>query len=358
MGVKQDEHLLGGTAIKPPGWDRKGFEAFQYMLYNPETGEVLTRTPLSWLKIFVFYVIYYGLLTCFWIASLQIFFVTLPEIEEGPRWKQDWGIIGKNPGLGIRPGPTDVRIDSHMYFINSTDKDWEPTDDDGEGDKNVDYAVRMQKYMESNYNSTAGLTDCDDENRVRGHGELGCKFDLSELGDCQEFPYGFVQDPDDPDDSGISPCFFFKLNKIFEWEPTPVDPANLDAIDNSTRLPIYKDMPETLKKHIKNQESNDPNMIWVDCQGIHAADKEKLDITYFPDHQGIPVKFFPYRGGNYQPPLVAIKFNRPERTTTEGQLIHVECRAWFDKVQHSRRDKMGLMKFEVYFDERFAKVSE
>merc|ERR1711971_826214 len=42
---------LGGTAIKPVGWDRTGWEAFQYMLYNPDTGEVLTRTPLSWLKI-------------------------------------------------------------------------------------------------------------------------------------------------------------------------------------------------------------------------------------------------------------------------------------------------------------------
>merc|ERR1712037_841607 len=38
---------LGGTAIKPVGWDRTGWEAFQYMLYNPDTGEVLTRTPLS-----------------------------------------------------------------------------------------------------------------------------------------------------------------------------------------------------------------------------------------------------------------------------------------------------------------------
>merc|ERR1712037_483642 len=50
---------LGGTAIKPVGWDRTGWEAFQYMLYNPDTGEVLTRTPLSWLKITVFYCIYY-----------------------------------------------------------------------------------------------------------------------------------------------------------------------------------------------------------------------------------------------------------------------------------------------------------
>ena len=33
-----------------------------------------SRTPLSWLKITVFYLIYYTLLACFWIACLMIFF--------------------------------------------------------------------------------------------------------------------------------------------------------------------------------------------------------------------------------------------------------------------------------------------
>ena len=32
------------------------------------------RTPLSWLKITIFYLIYYSLLACFWIACLVIFF--------------------------------------------------------------------------------------------------------------------------------------------------------------------------------------------------------------------------------------------------------------------------------------------
>ena len=65
---------LGGTAIKPVGWDRTGWEAFQYMLWNPDTGEILTRTPLSWLKITVFYCIYY------WYGQYSIpFFVTFDK---------------------------------------------------------------------------------------------------------------------------------------------------------------------------------------------------------------------------------------------------------------------------------------
>merc|ERR1712223_1879114 len=81
----QEIQKLGGTAIKPVGWDRTGWEAFQYMLWNPDTGEVLTRTPLSWLKITVFYCIYYSCLAGFWIACMNIFFATLPENMDGPK---------------------------------------------------------------------------------------------------------------------------------------------------------------------------------------------------------------------------------------------------------------------------------
>merc|ERR1711931_5799 len=72
----QEIQKLGGTAIKPVGWDRTGFEAFKYMLYNPDTGEVLTRTPISWAKIIAFYMVYYTFLAAFWISALYVFFQT------------------------------------------------------------------------------------------------------------------------------------------------------------------------------------------------------------------------------------------------------------------------------------------
>ena len=97
----QEIQKLGGTAIKPVGWDRTGWEAFQYMLWNPDTGEVLTRTPLSWLKITVFYCIYYSCLAGFWIACMNIFFATLPENMDGPKWQQADSIIGVNPGRDL-----------------------------------------------------------------------------------------------------------------------------------------------------------------------------------------------------------------------------------------------------------------
>merc|ERR1712013_902591 len=63
-----------GTAIKPEGWDRTGMEAFKFFLYNPTTGEILSRTPLSWFKITAFYIVYYSFLAGFWLACLNVFF--------------------------------------------------------------------------------------------------------------------------------------------------------------------------------------------------------------------------------------------------------------------------------------------
>jgi len=339
MGAEKQvsEHpdtLLGGTAIKPVGWDRTGWEAFQYLLYNPETGAVLTRTPLSWLKIFVFYCIYYSCLAGFWAAMLVIFFTTIPADE--PRWMLDASLIGVNPGLGMKPPPTDEKIDSSMFFLNGKDLD-ENWNKDGEGDKNIDYARRMQLFFEKqNYTVTDGLVNCAGVNKVRGADEAGCIFDPAvELKDCATYPYGYISAS-----AGqyVQPCIFLKFNKIFNWKPTV-----LSAEDEE-----YQKIPKTLQDQIKK----DPNHVWVECHGRNPADKEILlnSIEYFPKNQGIPVKYFPFMGNKrpYHPPMVAVKIKGSEKLA--GQLIHVECKAWFKGVVHDSRDKMGLTQFEVLIE--------
>merc|ERR1712029_1219429 len=144
----QEIQKLGGTAIKPVGWDRTGWEAFQYMLWNPDTGEVLTRTPLSWLKITVFYCIYYSCLAGFWIACMNIFFATLPENMDGPKWQQADSIIGVNPGVGLRPRNTDARIDSQMFVLEQGDTNIHMSEHEGKGDLNADYVARTDKFLE------------------------------------------------------------------------------------------------------------------------------------------------------------------------------------------------------------------
>jgi len=352
---------IGMTAIKPVGWDRKGMEAFRYFLYNKETGEFLSRTPISWLKITLFYCIYYSLLAAFWIACLNIFFLTIPE--DHPRWLKDESIIGSNPGLGLRPSSTDKRIDSSMFILEIGDRNKTATDEDGEGDKNIDYAVRVRKYMEM-YNNTKDLQDCTLANST----DERCIFDISVLQECGTYPYGFIVETESLGSNEgfnpgkgklfVEPCIFLKLNKIFDWAPKPIQCK--DDQCSVLKDKKYKKMSTELKEKIAaHHRVNDSNYVWIDCFGRYAADKEALNLEYFPSTRGMPLKYFPYSGGNYHTPLVAIKVLHKETALCSGnnlppymasncgQLVQVECRAWFDDVKHSTKDKAGLVQFEI-----------
>jgi len=342
MGQAEENLRLGGNAIKPKGWDRTGMEAFKFLLYNPDTGEILTRTPLSWLKITVFYITYYCFLAGFWAACLMVFFLTIPEADVGPKWQQDWGLIGKNPGVGIRPAPPDEMIDSQMFFLKKSDNNMESSEG-GEGHLNIDYAVRMENNFKKYYNVADDghpLQLCG-ENTLRKEGDLACQFDMAQLGDCQNFPYGFVTEGEE---GNINPCIFLKLNKIYGWEPTPLTWETIEKYPSD-----YEDMTDELKEIIKNTE--DPDQIWMDCKGRYAADKEVLDMDFFPKSQGIPIKYFPFQGGKYEPPLVAVRLNMNQDNTPTGQLIHVQCKAWFEGVKHANREKAGMVMFEVILNE-------
>merc|ERR1712002_599532 len=213
---------LGGTAIKPEGWDRTGWESFKYTLYDPKAGTILTRTPLSWLKITVFYCIYYSCLAGFWIACLNVFFATLPEVHDGPRWLQADSIIGVNPGVGLRPRNTDARIDSQMFVLRQGDTNTHQSEQEGEGDLNADYVARTDKFLK-NYETT----DSDGRpikmgkrRNADGEEESYPTFSLSQLGDCSKANnYGYVvKDAKDL----VKPCIFIKLNTIWGWTPKPL----------------------------------------------------------------------------------------------------------------------------------------
>jgi len=314
---------LGGTAIKPKGWDRSGWEAFRYMIYNPDTGAVLTRTPMSWAKIIVFYCIYYTLLAGFWLACLNIFFLTIED--DKPRWTLDESLIGSNPGVGMKPAMYDEKIDSSMYVFNPNDDDQTPTDKDGEGPKNIDYVVRMEKYLEK-YDNKKGLHECTD-NSDKNKGK--CIFDKSVLGACGTKNFGYM-----PEGGVIKPCILLKLNKIYGFDPVPVEANNITD---------YKLMSSGLQDIIKSGEN--PESVFFDCFGRFAADKEAVQMEYFPSNQAISLKYFPFTGGNYHSPVVAVQL-----TAKPGQLIHMECRAYYKGVKHNTKDRLGLVQFEIYID--------
>jgi len=294
---------LGGNAIKPEGWDRTGFEAFKYFLYNPRTGEILSRTPLSWVKITIFYIIYYFCLAVFWLSCLQVFFLTLPDIHDGPKWTQEYGIIGRNPGVGVRP--QNINIDSQMFVLNQRDNSY--------------YTYQTQRFLESYQKQVTKPYHV---------------FDLADLSECGIYPYGYGAD--------LAPCIFIKLNKIWGWEPSPITYSD----------DLYGDVSEGLRAEVlETERKGGTEYVWIDCDGRYAADKEAIQkIEYFPSSRGMPVKYFPYTGNSYHSPLVAIKIH--PKTASIGQLIHMECRAHHYEVIHDTKDKLGLVQFELLIEPR------
>jgi len=343
---------LGGTAIKPEGWDRTGLEAFKYFLYNPKTGEILSRTPLSWFKITAFYIVYYSCLAGFWLACMNIFFLTLPENATGPKWTMQKSLIGTNPGVGLRPVNTDKKIDSQMFVLRTSDKSMIPTnkgkDNEGEGELNADYAARMSKFLKVY------------EEKVTVNGPYHA-FDVNttlkdDRGGCNEFPYGFVAE-----DGQISPCIFIKFNKIWGWNPSELgdDPENPMTLADDYRFTEDKTVLDRFPKIVMDKYAalDDKHDIIVNCEGRYAADKEAVtDMMYFPASQAIASKYFPYEGGKdltgnvYHSPLVAVKL--PHNPKTIGQLVHIECRAYYYDVDHNTKDKMGLVQFEVLISDK------
>jgi len=368
--------LLGGTAIKPKGWDRTGLEAVKYLIWNPDTGEFLTRTPLSWAKITVFYIIYYSCLAGFWAAAMAIFFQTIPNYTAGPKWTQNSSIIGTNPGLGAKPANSDLRIDSSIYKFKIDDERTcgevegggkkQPC---GEGDTTLDWIERMNNFLDTKDKegvkvegkAVTDTIDCSnleegEEHKIR-HGKANCKYDMEAditgpTGVCpKDKGYGYKANAD----GNIEPCIFLKFNTIWGWPEVPKKPIRIDkaVFDN----PKYEGhdqfqmMTDGLKERIQKKEGEELDYIWVDCHGRYPADKEVLaqaeSITYTPKEQGIGLKYFPYQGTAYGTPIVAVKF----KNLPVGQLVHVECRAWFHGVVHNSRDKEGLTQFEILITE-------
>jgi sodium/potassium-transporting ATPase subunit beta len=321
---------LGGTAIKPVGWDRSGFEAFRYFIYDPATGAILSRTPMSWAKITGFYCIYYTLLAAFWLTSLQIFFLTIDD--NVPKWTLNESIIGSNPGVGMKPTMSDKHIDSSLFIFYSSDSKTTPSNPIGEGERNADIAKRMDLFL-SKYSDTRGLFECPDGNNDRNKGK--CQFDISSLGECGSSPYGYI-----PEDETMKPCLFIKLNKIFGFNPEPIDATNLDD-------PMFESMTSELKEKIRATE--DKEQVFFDCFGRFPGDKEAATLKFFPESQSVSLKHFPYKGGNYQSPMMAVQIDVPKNMNNrnQGQMIHIECRAWYKGVKHDKKDKAGLTQFEV-----------
>ena len=248
-----------------------------------------------------------------------------------PKWQTTNGIIGKSPGLGLRPGQPKDLIDSSLIVFNYQSETDENNIPGWKG-----WAERTSAFLEEYKNATAGK-DCDGVDEAgKADEDHGCKFPLSELGACGRGNFGY--------DAG-TPCIFLKLNRIYGLNNEPYENTNV------------KDMPDALKTRINKQK--DKKQVWVSCQPKYPADQEMLkEVKYFPASGGFPDKYFPYQNQeDYLNPLVAVQFH-PKLPKASGFMLHIECRAWAQNIGYNRRDKVGIASLEVrVLDDKAAKSS-
>lgn len=71
-------------------------------------------------KILLFYVIFYAALAGFFAAIFAVFYQTLDD--QKPKWQQDNGLIGSNPGLGFRPMPPESNVESTLVWFEAANE--------------------------------------------------------------------------------------------------------------------------------------------------------------------------------------------------------------------------------------------
>ena len=100
-------------------------------------------------------------------------------------------------------------------------------------------------------------------------------------------------------------------------------------------------------------------MDFVKCEGEFPDDKDALKGILkvlpkkegFDNAAGIPLRYFPFtknRKDRNESPLVAIQFDGLENMN--GTHIGIICKAYYEGVVHSKKDKAGLVKFEIVLD--------
>lgn len=344
---EQSEKLLAAPpteykfAMRPEA--KPGLEGFLNFMWNSETKEFMGRTGMSWLKITIFYIIYYSFLALFFIICLSVFLLFLNDTD--PMWQNTESIIGNNPGMGYRPHPHDKQIESTLiWYRHGRDSgNWNGTSSDTV--RSDSWMGRLEKdlqpYHNKTYQSNEGRTDermfmeCGEMTTTAPGPKQMCKVNSSELfvGKCTpDNHYGFADG---------KPCIMIKLNKIFGWVPSPYT--------EESQLPenIPEAIREEFRKNINDGAKDLNNKVWLECHGENPGDRENLGpINYHPG-TGFSANFYPYLNQEgFLSPIVFAQLENPKM----GVMISIECKAWDQHIKHDSTDKMGLVHFELMID--------
>jgi len=334
-----DNKAIGATAIKPD--KKEGFAGCMEFLYNKKDGTVLGRTGKSWGLILLFYIIYYACLAGFWALMLFVFF-QIRDTENSPVYTgAQGGLIGSEPGLGIRPTQAEDNIGSSVIYLKQLKEELDQSKPNLKDKSNLGYASRLKEFF-LKYDGDDCKTDCDKDckktckslkavdcpgkatdNRDAFFNQTGsfCNFNLATIKNCKDWPYGYGPD--------LKPCVFLKLNRMLDFDPKPYSGGPLDG-------------------------ENGP---YVVCDGEFPADEDyftKNKITYFPN-QTFPLMYYPMMTKEQdQTALVALQFSN----LPVGRMIQVICKVYYAtmkdgkpaNIEHKKKIKKGLVQFQLFVE--------
>ncbi|KAM4575573.1 sodium/potassium-transporting ATPase subunit beta-1a [Fundulus diaphanus] len=352
---------MSGNKDSDGGWRK--------FVWNSERSEFLGRTGSSWLKILLFYVIFYGCLAGIFVGTIQALLLTLDN------YKPTYQDRVAPPGLSHTPRSEKSEIYFKMSdeatfekYIKSMDEFLKKYDiekqiggdfeDCGAGyasktkahflkkritfypqynhyecnSSSVHYSltflnlIRFFGVFASPFPATPGAYIDRSDGQAPPGQKKSCRFERTLLESCSgltDKSFGFKEG---------KPCLIVKLNRIVNFRP---------------RAPSNDSLPEGLKGKSFN------NLIPIHCKNKREEDASKIgEIKYFGFSEGgvvgFPLHYYPYYGkqlqGKYLQPLVAIQFTN---LTMEDEL-RIECKVYGDNIYYNEKDR-----YQGRFDVKF-----
>uniref|UniRef100_A0A3B4EM17 Sodium/potassium-transporting ATPase subunit beta n=1 Tax=Pygocentrus nattereri TaxID=42514 RepID=A0A3B4EM17_PYGNA len=264
-----------------------------------------TIASFSTVKIFIFYVIFYGCLAGIFIGTIQAMMLTLSN------YKPTYQDRVAPPGLSHTPRSEKAEISFSKQDDNSFDpyirnlrELLEPYKDEKQTD--------IQKFED------CGATPEGYRNRGELESDIGirkaCRFSRTLLRSCSgtdDKSFGFKDG---------KPCLIVKLNRIVNFRPRP--PASNASL------------PAAAQGYLQ------PNLIPIYCTNKREEDAGKIgEIKYYGLGNGFPLQYYPYYGKllhpQYLQPLVAIQFTN----VTLNEELRIECKVYGENIDYSEKDR-------------------
>ena len=285
-----------------------------------------SRTPLSSLQIFLFYICFYSFLAGYWSLCFYVFWSNF--ITDEPTYILDQSVIGVKPGVGIVPRlPEEFNYDhgrTYHYFLF---KDWKNNFNNDSND--YIWVNHIHQYFE-NLPSDASSVPCNAGDHEYHESNI-CQIDMEKLGqECTEYPYGYSN-------QNFKPCLFLKLNRIYKFKPEPFALEQFKSFSSWINT-------TTVQARILEE----PKKVYLSCHGINEETEQKIagKFNYFPSDGGISFRYFPYHNLREvsQSPLVAIQL---EPDFPRNEELIVDCYAFFKGVVHDHKTRQGFVRFHV-----------